>query len=60
MPIDAETRQRLRTFQRNEITEYHIYRRLARTLEGPDNRRVLGSIADDERQHYEQWKTYTG
>jgi VIT1/CCC1 family predicted Fe2+/Mn2+ transporter len=60
MTVDPETRERLRTFQRNEITEYHIYRRLARTLRDPDNRRVLESIADDERRHYEQWKAYSG
>jgi VIT1/CCC1 family predicted Fe2+/Mn2+ transporter len=60
MSLDAGTRERLRTFQRNEITEYHIYRRLARTLDDPNNRRVLESIADDERDHYDQWKAYTG
>jgi len=60
MTVDPETRERLRTFQRNEITEYHIYRRLARTLRDPDNRRVLESIANDERRHYEQWKAYSG
>ena len=27
MNLDAETRERLLTFQRNESTEYHIYRR---------------------------------
>jgi hypothetical protein len=60
LSLDTATLERLRTFQRNEITEYHIYRRLARTLNDPENRRVLESIADDEREHCQQWKAYTG
>jgi VIT1/CCC1 family predicted Fe2+/Mn2+ transporter len=60
LALSPDTRARLLTFQRNEITEYHIYRRLARTLKDPENQRVLESIADDERRHYEQWKAYSG
>jgi VIT1/CCC1 family predicted Fe2+/Mn2+ transporter len=60
LALSPDIRARLLTFQRNEITEYHIYRRLARTLQDPDNRRVLESIADDERRHYERWKAYSG
>jgi VIT1/CCC1 family predicted Fe2+/Mn2+ transporter len=60
LALAPEIRARLLTFQRNEITEYHIYRRLARTQRDPDNRRVLEAIADDERRHYEQWKAYSG
>jgi VIT1/CCC1 family predicted Fe2+/Mn2+ transporter len=43
------------TFQKNEITEYHIYSRLARSIKNRDNSRVLQAIADDERRHYEFW-----
>lgn len=59
MEIDAELHRQLITFQRNEITEYHIYRRLASTIKSPENRQILEKIADDERRHYELWKTYT-
>lgn len=38
MPIDAELRQLLLVFQANEITEYHIYRRLANSIKSPENR----------------------
>lgn len=47
-------------FQRNELTEHHIYRRLARVTKDSDNRNVLNRIADDELRHYEQFKAATG
>ncbi|MBN2510222.1 MAG: VIT1/CCC1 transporter family protein [Spirochaetales bacterium] len=46
-------------FQRNEITEYHIYQKLAKTQKDPANRKVLLQIADDEKRHYEYFKTHT-
>jgi len=59
MDISEEIRQRLLVYQKNEITEYHIYRRLARTIKSPENRRILESIADDELRHYGDWRAYT-
>lgn len=59
MSINQDARARILTFQRNEITEHHIYKRLAKTIKSLENRRILEHIADDERSHYEQWKTYT-
>jgi len=60
MSIDDKLRQRLLAFQKNEITEYHIYRRLAGIIKSPENRRVLEDIADDELRHYGQWQSHTG
>ncbi|ASQ90652.1 rubrerythrin family protein [Prosthecochloris sp. GSB1] len=54
--IDPETAL---VFQKNEITEHHIYRRLAERSTGVRNRRVLAQIADDELRHYTLWKSYT-
>lgn len=45
--------------QKNELTEYHIYKRLAASVSGVKNRRVLSQIADDELRHYNVWKVYT-
>ena len=59
MDITSDTRQKLLGFQKNEITEYHIYTRLAETLKSPENRKILQDIALDERRHYEEWKHYT-
>ncbi len=46
--------------QRNEITEYHIYKRLARKAKNDQNRKVLNEIAEDELRHYNIWMKYTG
>ncbi len=59
MNISEDVRQRLLAFQESEITEYHIYARLAQTVKSPENRKVLEHIAYDELRHYEQWRAYT-
>ena len=48
MPVDAELRQLLLVFQANEITEYHIYKRLAKSIKSPQNRAILEKIAKHE------------
>ncbi|MBN2085532.1 MAG: VIT1/CCC1 transporter family protein [Anaerolineales bacterium] len=60
MSMTPEIRKRILAFQRQEITEYHIYREIARRMRNPENRRILEQIADDERRHAEDWKKYTG
>lgn len=60
MNITEETRKQFIEFQRSEITEYHIYRRLARRAASPENRAVLERIAEDELRHYEKFKAVTG
>jgi VIT1/CCC1 family predicted Fe2+/Mn2+ transporter len=59
MTISQEVREELLGYQRDEITEYHIYRQLAQTIKTPENRQVLERIADDELRHSQQWKEYT-
>jgi VIT1/CCC1 family predicted Fe2+/Mn2+ transporter len=59
MSISEEIRRKLLTYQKNEITEYHIYRRLARTVSSPENRRILENIAADELRHYGVWRIHT-
>ena len=59
MDISKELREQLLVYQRNEITEHHIYERLAGTVKSPQNRRVLEKIAKDELRHYREWRTYT-
>ncbi|MEJ2639933.1 MAG: hypothetical protein P8010_10195 [Desulfosarcinaceae bacterium] len=58
--LSADRKRQLLIYQRNEITEHHIYRRLARLQKSVENRRILARIAGDEKRHYEQWKGYTG
>ncbi len=45
--------------QKDEITEYHIYQRLAENMENPENEEILERIGDEEKEHYEFWKKYT-
>ncbi|MFA6992677.1 MAG: VIT1/CCC1 transporter family protein [Candidatus Gracilibacteria bacterium] len=45
--------------QQNEITEYHVYRKLAAVSKHDKNAEVLRKIADDEHSHYEFWKGIT-
>ena len=58
-PLSPETKSKLLVAQGNEITEYHIYRRLAERQKDPNNAEVLIRIANDEHHHYETWKEYT-
>lgn len=46
--------------QRNEITEYNIYLRLAKKVKEEKNRKILTSIAKDELRHYKTWMKYSG
>jgi hypothetical protein len=41
MDISKELREQLLVYQRNEITEHHVYKRLAGTIRSPENKRVL-------------------
>lgn len=50
----------LELFQRTEITEHHIYKRLARRVSSPENAKILAQIAEDELRHYQGWKQYSG
>ena len=49
----------IESFQRIEITEHNIYKRLARSIKDPENSKILHQIADDELRHYADWKNYT-
>ncbi len=44
--------------QISEVTEYHIYKHLARSVKSPSNRSVLNKIADEELEHYRFWMNY--
>jgi len=46
-------------FQQNEISEYHVYTRLAEATKSEANREALQKIATDELRHYNAWKKFT-
>ncbi|OQY16148.1 MAG: rubrerythrin family protein [Desulfobacteraceae bacterium 4572_35.1] len=57
--MNDKTRNYLISLQKNEITEYHIYSRLAKSIRSSADAAVLKRIADEEYRHYEIWKTHT-
>jgi len=59
MQLPESVRKQVLTFQQTEITEYHIYKRLAKKVNSPENAKIIGQIAEDELRHYNGWKKYT-
>jgi len=59
MEMNEDTLRHLRAFQKSEITEHHVYLKLAAKVKSPENRRVLEKIANDELAHYQTWLKYT-
>jgi len=60
MQLNGETLPQALVFQKNEVTEHHIYSRIAKRTPDPHNREVLERIAQEELRHYAVWKQYTG
>jgi VIT1/CCC1 family predicted Fe2+/Mn2+ transporter len=60
MGINEELRKRLLVHQKNEITEHHIYNKLAGRMKDEENRRILEKISGDELRHYNSWRNHTG
>ncbi|MCC6501152.1 MAG: VIT1/CCC1 transporter family protein [Anaerolineales bacterium] len=60
MQPSKKIQDQILAFQRTEITEYHIYSRLAKTIQAANNAAVLEKIAQDELRHYNEWKRHSG
>jgi VIT1/CCC1 family predicted Fe2+/Mn2+ transporter len=58
--LDKQTKEIVKGFQKNEITEHHIYQRLAELEKKDHNKKVLTDISNDELRHYGIWKGYSG
>lgn len=58
--MTTEDIQQLVAFQVNEITESHIYRRLANMQKNTRNAEVLSELSAEELKHYHILKKYTG
>jgi hypothetical protein len=54
MATDQALRDELLGYQRNEITEYHIDRQLAKTIRAPEHGEIPEQIAKDELGHYQR------
>jgi len=60
MELTPQLRARLLVFQQVELTEHHIYTRIARDQKDAGNRQILEKIAADELNHAMLWQKYTG
>src|SRR6266540_3154559 len=59
MQLSENVRRQVLSFQQTEITEHHIYKRLSKRIDSPENAKILEQIAADELRHYDGWKKYT-
>ena len=50
----------IRKMQRNEITESHIYKKIAVFAKGEENKEVLLRLSREEEAHYHIWAKLTG
>ncbi|HHT49835.1 MAG TPA: rubrerythrin family protein [Firmicutes bacterium] len=57
--LQKELLAKLIVFQKNELTEYHIYKRLAKLVANPHNQQILSEIAAEELCHYNIYRKYT-
>jgi len=57
--LDRQTEKKLLAAQRNEITEYFIYDKLAQATSDRHNRGVLKQISRDELKHHNLCNEYT-
>lgn len=60
MQLSEDIRKKVLLFQQTEITEHHIYKRLAGKIKSPENAKIVAQIAADELKHYEGLKKYSG
>lgn len=59
MGISSELISKIMNFEKNEITEHLIYRKLSLLAKEKNNKKVLERIAYDELSHYNFWKKFT-
>ena len=59
MQLSKHVQRQVLKFQQTEITEYHIYKRLAKKVTPAENAQIIEQIAEDELRHYNGWKKYT-
>lgn len=58
--LDEKIKNKVLAAQRNEITEYIIYEKLAEIMKDAHNKELLKKISEEELKHYHFWKGETG
>lgn len=59
MELTPKLKKAVLAAQKGEITEFFVYKKLAKIAPLPENKKVLNRIADDEMRHHNFWKTLT-
>ena len=49
----------IKKMQQSELTESVIYKEIAKFAKGEENKKVLERLSQEEKNHYEIWKSYT-
>ncbi len=57
--LSSKQIEMIKGFQKSEISEYHIYTKLSKVIKDPENAKILARIGNEEKNHYEIWKSYT-
>lgn len=57
--IQESTKKIILGMQKAEITEYHVYTNIAKTVKDLKNKEILEKIGREEKGHSEIWKRYT-
>lgn len=57
--LSEKVKSEILKMQKNEITEYYIYNNMSLKMKDEHNRDILKRISNEERAHYDLWKTYT-
>ncbi len=60
MDLSQNLIKKIKAFQKAEITEYFVYKQIAKKEKNKDNQEILISIAEDELKHYNMWKEISG
>jgi VIT1/CCC1 family predicted Fe2+/Mn2+ transporter len=58
--ISGELKNKILRAQKDEITEYHIYQKLAARVKGEGDRQILFRISEEELAHYNFFKKFSG
>ena len=58
--IPARVMNMIKVFQKNEITEHYIYKKIAKREKNEENKKILLNIAADEMKHYQVWTGILG
>jgi VIT1/CCC1 family predicted Fe2+/Mn2+ transporter len=58
--LDKNELKIIKAFQKGEITEYYVYRNIAKKEKDDKNKEILLTIAKDEMRHYKIWEDISG